>query len=163
LNFSTRNLTGEWTANAIATNSGSLVNFYRLSGVSGALQSQIPASLETIVYKTGEQYITGNKWFFGNTRSQSGQYETSSTVSANYTVKDTDARVYCDNTSLITLTFGSAVTNSGQMVKLKLINTGSAILTGTAGQKFDGSDSYVLNGQYNAYQVHSNGANWYLW
>jgi len=163
LDWGNKRLSGVWEVSSWNSNSGSLVNYFRLSGASGALQAQIPSSLETIVYKTGEQYITGNKWFLGNTHSQSGQYETSSTVSANYTVKDTDGRVYCDNTSLITLTFGSAVTNSGQMVKLKLINTGTAILTGTAGQKFDGSDSYVLNGQYNAYQVHSNGANWYLW
>lgn len=163
LNWVFKNLSGEWSTNAVGTSSGTLVNLYRLTGVSGALQSQITAPLNTIVYKTGEQYITGNKWFLGNTSFQSGLYETSSTVSANYTVKNSDSRIYCDNTALITLTVGSAVTNSGQMVKVKLINTGWAVLTGTVGQTFDGSPSYVLNGQYNTYQIHSNGANWYLW
>lgn len=163
LNWANRTLYGVWTGNSWDNTSGSLVNYFRLSGVSGALQAQIPSSLETIVYKTGNQSITGNKSFFGNASFQSGLYETSNTISANYTVKDSDSRIYCDNTSLITLTVGSAVTNSGQMVKVKLINTGWAVLTGTAGQTFDGSPSYVLNGQYNTYQIHSNGANWYLW
>jgi len=163
LDWFNRTLYGIWTGNSWNNTSGSLVNYFRLSGVSGALQSQISAPLDTIVYKTGTQSITGNKSFLGNTSFQSGLYETSSTVSASYTVKNSDSRIYCDNTSLITLLVGSAVTNSGQMVKVKLINTGWAILTGTAGQTFDGSPSYVLNGQYNTYQIHSNGANWYLW
>lgn len=163
LSWETPYLYGEWKTSATGTDYGTVVSYGRMSGVSGALQSQITTPLNTIVYKTGEQYITGNKWFLGNTRFQSGLYETSSTVSANYTVKDNDSRIYCDNTSLITLLVGSAVTNSGQMVKVKLINTGWAVLTGTAGQTFDGSPSYVLNGQYNTYQIHSNGANWYLW
>jgi hypothetical protein len=89
--------------------------------------------------------------------------EVSHPITANYTIISNNGRIYCNNTNPITLTFPSAILNSGQLIKVKLINTGFVTFTGTFGQKFDGSDSYVANGQYNVYESHSNGANWYLW
>lgn len=84
-------------------------------------------------------------------------------VTTNYTVLGSNGRIYCNNTNSMTLTFPSAVTNSGQIVQVKLINTGLVRFTGTAGQYFDGLPSYEISGRYMGLQVHSNGADWYLW
>lgn len=100
----------------------------------------------------------------GNVAYRGALYDLQSvTVSANYAVAGTESRLYLNNTVPITVTLPSAVAFSGYVGHFKLLNTGTAILTGTVGQTFDGSPAYVLNGQYNNWEVHSNGANWFLW
>jgi len=100
----------------------------------------------------------------GNVFMRSGLYSAQPiTIAANYTINGTESRIYCNNTSTITLSFPDVVVASGYVGRTKLINTGTVILTGVAGQLFDGSPSYILNGKYNAYEIHSNGAGWYLW
>ena len=118
-------------------------------------------SLTTLNWGTkslSEDWSSEDKFTFNG-----GHYDRNKKISANYSILKNDNRIYLNNTSLITLTFGNATTFSGQLIKLKQINTGITVLTGTHGQFFDGSPSYVLNGQYNAYEIHSDGSNWYLW
>lgn len=99
----------------------------------------------------------------GNAAFNAGQYEPAKNVSSNYSVQSTDRRLYCNNAAGITLTFGGADVYSGQFLGVKLMNTGVVTLTGVFGQKFDGSDSYVMNGQYSAHELHANGQNWCIW
>lgn len=99
----------------------------------------------------------------GNLNMGFGEYAPAKEVSASYATLSTDNRVYLNNPVGIIVTLGNAATVSGQLLRFKLMNTGAAVLTGTYGQKFDGSDSYVLNGQYSAHELHSNGANWCIW
>jgi hypothetical protein len=99
----------------------------------------------------------------GNVRGDAGQYYPGNLITSDYTVRSVDNFLYCNNTNPITLTLGSSVTNSGQMIKIKLINTGIVYLTGTAGQTFDGSALYVAVGQYNTYEAHAFNSNWYIW
>lgn len=91
-------------------------------------------------------------------------YQVNKTVTTNYTVLQNDLKIYCNNTNPITLTLPSVSTVSGMYFGIKLINTGSVILTGTFGNKFDGSDSFTIVGQYQARELHAaDGTNWYLW
>jgi hypothetical protein len=152
-------------ANSVGSNlSGNLtITGQTLNDKINALSGYAAPGQAAYFYRTGNQVVTGNATVLGNFTIISGQYEPQKTIASNYSVLSTDARLYCDNSAPISLTFGSAVTNSGQMLKIKLINTGSVYFTGTFGQFFDGAASYVAAGQYNAYEVHANGANWYLW
>ena len=148
------NLADIFASKTELTSTGSVL-YGDIVGLSGVLNGIF--TNQNLVYQTGQQSISGIKFFV------SGDYETQKTLTANYSITPNDSRLYCNNTNPMTLTFGSAITNSGQLVKMKIINTGSVYLTGTAGQTFDGSPLYVAMGQYNTYEIHSNGANWYIW
>ena len=87
----------------------------------------------------------------------------STTITGNLSIDGTQTRIYCNNSSPITVTFPSAATYSGYLAKIKVINTSSVTLTGVFGQTFDTGSSYYLSGYNYAVEVHSNGANWYLW
>jgi len=149
--------------------------FYATTNPSGYASSGVLAQTGQSNYLLtigGDTNLSGRLFATGSTldnkiNSLSGYLpymrELSHPITANYSIVANNGRIYCNNTIPITVTFPSAVLNSGQVVKVKLINTGSVIFTGTFGQKFDGSDSYLANGQYNAYEAHTDGANWYLW
>jgi hypothetical protein len=134
-----------------------------LQGRINSLSGWAAPSLAAYLYRTGNQTVTGSTTILGNFTTLSGLYEPLKTISANYSILPTDSRVYCNNTSAITLTFPSTVTASGQKVNLKLINTGIVVLTGTAGQLFDGSPSYIIVGQWQTREVHAGNLNFYLW
>lgn len=105
----------------------------------------------------------GNTKIGGSFSGMGGYYSSSKSVSQNYSILPTDNRIYFNNTTGIRVLFPNAVGASGQEVKLKLINTGQIIMTGTHGQFFDGLPSIVQSGRYFALEAHSDGANWYLW
>ena len=117
----------------------------------------------TNVVYSGQQIIVSSAPTGGNVTIPSGQYLPGKVVSSNYSILPTDNRIFCNNTTPITLTFPSAIIVSGLLLDIKLINTGSVYFTGTFGQKFDGSDLYVAAGQYNAYGLQAFAPNWYLW
>lgn len=157
-------------ANGIGSNlSGNLgltgLNLYTLlSNESGQNRVNYAPATANYTYLTGNQTITGSTTFVGNISTLSGSYDLQSlTVSSNYSLLGTESRIYCNNTTPITLTFPSAVTFSGYLGKIKLINTGSVYFTGTAGQTFDGSPFYSTVGSYQVREVHSNGVNWWVW
>lgn len=138
--------------------------FTQLSGVSGALTSGLTATGAAIAFN-----LTGTSGFycptFNNLYVRSGTYDLQTvTITGNYTLTGTESRVYCNNAAPATLSFPSATTFSGYLAKVKLINTGSIYLTGLIPtQTFDGSALYVIAGRYQTREVHSDGANWWVW
>lgn len=132
--------------------------------VSGWLSSGLFATGSTLDSKINSLSGFATNPTVNNFVIRSGTYDLQSlTVSSNYSLVGTESRVYCNNNTPITLSFPSAILVSGYIAKIKLINTGSIYLTGIAGQTFDGSPLYSIAGQWQAREVHSNGANWYIW
>jgi len=188
LDWRARALSGEWKGNITGVLPTTLVTYFRLSGLGNTLSGDLNATgrrawndainlsgrlnasgrraWDDAINLSGRLFTTGST-LNNKINSLSGfvllPRENSLGITANYSVTQTDGRIYCNNTNSIILTYPSAVTFSGHISKIKLINTGFVIFTGIFGQKFDGSDSYIANGQYNTYEIHSNGANWYLW
>lgn len=168
------NLSGNLTltGQALQTRINSLSGF--ILGASGELETRIvQTGAAAVAHANGIGAITsGNLTITGQTLNNrigalsgwaSPFNEPNVTVVSNYSIVGAESRIYCNNPNPIILTFPSAVTLSGYVARVKLINTGSVLFTGVFGQSFDGYSSYQVVGQYAAREVHSNGVNWYLW
>jgi hypothetical protein len=106
---------------------------------------------------------SGGLNLYGNAFHKAAELSSYKTITSNYSLLSTDNRVYCNNSSNITLTFPDATTVDGMAVKIKLVNNGSVTLTGTYRQTFDGLASTVQSGRYSAFECHATGAGWNLW
>lgn len=62
LNWENRSLSGNWSNESWNNNSGSLINYFRLSGVSGWANSNF-ATDNLVVHRTGNELISGDKTF----------------------------------------------------------------------------------------------------
>lgn len=246
LDWATSTLSGDWYTNTASTDDLSVVNYFRLTGVSGALKAQIggnvnlsgyittgqadlryyplssnpsgyvttgqtgqfyPASnpqqyatsgnltqtgvtlisrIDSLsgyaapakadyLYRTGVQTITGSTTINGNLTVISGQYQPYKVVGSNYSILSTDTRIYCNNAGPITLTLPAATTCSGLSLKIKLINVGNVVLTGTNESPYiamiDGLPKYDIVGQYTSYEIQAfvdsstspATPHWYVW
>ena len=136
--------------------------------VKGPTDSSFYVIPQSLLFSSPNDYVfksqrAGEISFWTNTYHGAGELVNYKTITANYTLLPTDNRVYCNNSTNITLTFPDATTNDGQLVKVKLVNNGSVTLTGTYRQTFDGLPSIVQSGRYFAFECHATGAAWNLW
>jgi|SRR5688572_4409672 len=83
------------------------------------------------------------------------------TITGNTTLTSADAVVLCNSASNFTVTLPSAIGISGRIYTIKNINTNIVTIMTTGSQTIDGSLNKLLNSQYDAVQLISNGNNWH--
>lgn len=87
-----------------------------------------------------------------------------STLTAAYTVTDTDSVMLCNPTSgAFTVTLPSAASIAGRQYTIKRVNTSNAVTVAAAsGQTIEGSATFVLSTGFAGITVVSDGSNWWI-
>lgn len=79
---------------------------------------------------------------------------------SNYTVTSEDAIILCNGT--FTVTLPSAIGLDGQSFKIKNVGTGVITVDGDNSEAIDGGSTAVMECQYEAIHIVSNGENWFI-
>jgi hypothetical protein len=83
-----------------------------------------------------------------------------STQTTAYTIGATDSVVLCNGT--FTVTLPTAVGRTGKTYEIKNIGTGTVTVDGNGSQTIDGALTFVLDAQYEAITIISDGSNWWV-
>jgi len=84
-------------------------------------------------------------------------------ITANYTVLESDINIFCNNTTTITVTLPVASSVPiGKTYSIKQLKTNNVIITVSGSGTIDDNSSITLNTQYSAKNITSDGSNWWI-